>query len=159
MPWHHPPMELFHGTTTPRAEAILVSGPHLADATSRADFGKGFYLTENQAQARRWAELRSVRDRKSPALVKYTIDRDQLAELSFLVFLRPSNTYWSLVEHFRRYGGRTHGHPHGAGQYDLAIGPMCRSVMKRTVHERYDQISFHTDEALKLLLATHAELT
>ena len=87
-------------------------------------------------------------------MVEFVIDRDQLGKLETLWFVQPTADYWDLITECRFYQpvvplhGRKTGHP-----YDVVVG----SVASRWKREPYvaftewDQASFHTAQAFKLL--------
>ena len=88
------------------------------------------------------------------AVLRFEVDRDQLAPLLSLCFVTestgPNSDYWGFVQHCRKEAS-THllqGHRN----YDVVFGPV--SVGKqRFVMKDADQVSFHTEEALKILPA------
>ena len=50
--WDNPKIELFHGTSRKAAEAILREGVEPGLGRPNTDFGRGFYTTTSEAQAR-----------------------------------------------------------------------------------------------------------
>lgn len=56
-------MLLYHGSN------VEISNPQILDSDRRLDFGKGFYLTSNFGQAKRWAELTVKRRETGKATV------------------------------------------------------------------------------------------
>jgi hypothetical protein len=159
--WANEPIRLFHGTLLRHAAAI-VRGIDL-DACSRfTDFGRGFYTTTSERQARDWARVQSIRAtdaRRSasidpPTVVSFTLPRATLAELLSVYFVRgdaDAHDYWALVEHCRSGGHHFNG---VARWYDVVAGPVARDALtlqRREVYTEYDQISFHTARAVAVL--------
>lgn len=84
-----------------------------------------------------------------PALLKFSVSRNQLACLTSLFFVRSdvdADDYWSVVKHCQ--GGGTNG------GYDVAVGPVSQNSDVRLSWSRYDQISFHSDTACSVLDAS-----
>jgi hypothetical protein len=164
MAWTNPDLILFHGTIQTSATSILV-GVSVASGKPRTDFGRGFYTTTSEQQARDWAnkQVTSYNHRyplapsETPAIVEFSLERNALASLESMWFVRgdvAAIDYWNLVRHFR--AGSTMGkHHQRTGPkvwYDVAIGPLAaswRSVPR--VHSDMDQISFHSTDAELLL--------
>jgi hypothetical protein len=157
-PWTNQRLILFHGTLSVHAATIVSSGVNVTLGRPYTDFGQGFYTTTVEQQARSWAWQLSLRRRGTfPAVVRFDVDRDQLASLQSLWFVRGSfnaDDYWSLVFHCRR-GGAAHGRAVNNGWYDIVVGPVAASWRTRlTIHDA-DQISFHTPPAAALLDASN----
>lgn len=164
MPWTNGPLILYHGTTDNAATAISKSSRPLLHSINLdyckplSDFGRGFYLTTVLRQAESWADMKFKRHPKSKAacsaVLKFEVDRDQLAPLLSLCFVTestgPNSDYWDFVQHCRKEAS-THL-LQGNRNYDVVFGPV--SVGKqRFVMKDADQVSFHTEAALKILPA------
>jgi hypothetical protein len=112
-PWTNQRLILLHGTLNIHAPAIVTGGVNVALGRPHADFGRGFYTTTVEQQARSWAWQLSLRRAGTfPAVVRFDVDRDQLDALQSLWFVRGSfneDDYWSLVFHCRRGGWPTAG--------------------------------------------------
>jgi hypothetical protein len=158
--WNNPALLLYHGTLDVHAKAILTGiNIHAAPAYRRTDFGRGFYTTTNEDQAKTWAWLMWRRTRATfpgakPAVVVIEASRDSLAQLQDLFFVRGSaaaRDYWSFVRHCRRLQpDQARALP--SGWYDLVGGPVVMSKWKhRLVYPDYDQLSFHTTQSAALL--------
>ena len=163
MPWRNGPLILYHGTTDDAAAAIKKSSrarPHSIDfnlCKPLRDFGRGFYLTTVLRQAESWADLKFKGHTKSKkaacsAVLRFEVDRDQLAPLLSLCFVTesagPNSDYWDFVQHCRR---QTTTHLlQGNKNYDVVFGPVSLG-RQRFVIKDADQISFHTEAALKIL--------
>jgi hypothetical protein len=87
-------------------------------------------------------------------VVGVDVDRDQLARLDHLAFVRgepEAEDYWSFVIHCRS-GAPDHGRAaHPSRFYDVVIGPVSAFWQQRLAIAGSDQISFHTDAAERVL--------
>jgi Protein of unknown function (DUF3990) len=156
--WGNPPLSVYHGTDNvsavvgraTAAGAQLPFLPNLALCRPFTDFGQGFYTTTSEHQAKQWANMRVLRasGRQSFAVViRFELDRDWLASLDSLVFVRPIADFWRLVSDCR-LGFPPHQRipPHPA-PYDVVYGPV--TIWPQTlVIADCDQISFHTQKAV-----------
>src|SRR5437867_2354534 len=153
-PWTNPVVELFHGTLDIHVPAIL-AGVHVAAGPAHRDFGRGFYTTTLFTQARALALRRARGVTGAAAVIRFRLDRNALADLESLWFVRgdPGATdYWELVRHCRVSGGN---HNRGLGHgnwYDVVVGPVAASWGRQpSVIAGYDQVSFHSARAAQLL--------
>lgn len=161
MPWTNGPLILYHGTTNDAAAAI--KKPSRARSHSinfnlckpLRDFGRGFYLTTVLKQAESWADQKFRQHKKSKqvlssAVLRFEVDRDQLASLLSLCFVTDSggSDYWDFVQHCRK-GAATHL-LQGTRNYDVVFGPVSLG-RQRFVIKDADQVSFHTETALTIL--------
>ena len=161
--WSNQPLKVYHGCDDVSANGIVPAGGgghaiSLASGSPTTDFGQGFYTTTNVHQAEQWANRRyhigRSRGAKSAAVVEFTIDRDDMAGLDDMAFVRedfaPNSDYWQLVAHCR--GGNDHARPgtSGTGYYDVVYGPVSLYPQFLVIADA-DQISFHTGDALKVL--------
>jgi len=151
--WSNPAIMLFHGTTKNWVTSIL-GGVNVGRALATADFGRGFYTTTKEAQAWRWARLKAARFNLNPAVVRFTVDRDDLAKLAFMAFVRKDSSatdFWNFVRHCR-LGGPNHSRPGQQQFYDVVVGPVVKQWGRRKIaFKDYDQVSFHTPRAATLL--------
>jgi hypothetical protein len=131
----------------------------LAYSRSRLDFGQGFYTTTVRQQAEAFAHQKASIEVKRnptarPGVVAFIITLDGLAKLDCLCFVRghpDADDFWSLV-FYCRSGQSEHGRVINGGWYDVVIGPVVAgSWRQRGVYLDRDQVSFHTEEAVKLL--------
>jgi len=151
--WTNPAIRLYHGTTLPSADAITATGIDVARGRATTDFGRGFYTTTDQENAREWSRRKSRYLGQPPVPLRLTADRLALANLSSIVFIRGSDSaqdYWSFVTHCRS------GLPHRPATndfYDVAFGPVSKVWFgsSNAVWADYDQISFHTQAAQDML--------
>ena len=157
--WSNPPLSVYHGTDNrsagatglaPRA-ALAGFVPNLALCRPFTDFGQGFYTTTSLHQARQWANTRVLR--ASPragihaVVVRFDLDRDWLATLESLVFVRPTADFWALVTDCR-IGFPPHQRPPpGPLPYDAVYGPVTLWPQILVISD-CDQVSFHTQSAV-----------
>lgn len=153
-PWTNGPLTLFHATLLGRWLEIIRDGVRVERGRSGTDFGPGFYATADREQAARWAAELSRRTGEAAVVGWAEIDRDLLASLECLYFVRgheSAEDFWSFVHHCRK-GALTHRRA-GASKamYDVVVGPVSRNYRRRAAYEGMDQISFHTSEAQAVL--------
>ena len=151
--WTNQPLLLYHGTLHTHVNPIL-AGVQLGRGKPYTDFGRGFYTTTVEHQALSWAWQLSLRQSGAqPAVVSFEVDRNALAKLECLWFVRGSfdaDDFWSLV--FRcRGGGPDHSRAGSQPWYDTVIGPVAASWRQRLAIYDADQVSFHTPHAANLL--------
>jgi hypothetical protein len=160
MTWNNGPLVLYHGCDDVSAQSIMTPvspnrhGIHLAYSRPLADFGRGFYTTTYLHQAKNWANVRCQRLRSATpsrsvlaTVIKFEVDRSQLAQLQTLTFVVDNPDYWDFVQHCRQGKGLHRS----TGNYDVVYGPV--SLWPQTlVIKDCDQISFHTDLSLAVLL-------
>lgn len=153
-------MLLYHGST------MTVRKPIVSRGRGKTDFGKGFYTTTSREQAEKWAQIK--RDRmgeEAHAIVS-------VFELDDAVLNNPAY-------HTRHFDGATaewldfvvgnrRGEVHH--NFDLIMGPVANDKLYATItlyengildanaaieqlntHQLFDQLSFHTTKACKLL--------
>jgi hypothetical protein len=105
-----------------------------------------------ELRAREWAkQLGDV-----PAVIAFTVERNSLAQLECLFFVRSSSAaadFWSFVQNCRNMGRHDRKH---AILYDLVAGPVTGDWKKQSVMPDGDQVSFHTDPAVAVLNALSA---
>jgi hypothetical protein len=151
--WVNQDLVLFHGTINWFETAILTA-IDVRKGLSDRDFGRGFYMTTSLAQARAWAWRTSQRYPGSmPSIVSIAVDRDSLAKLESLSFVRgavDAHDYWSFVRACRT-SGTHHGRSTKQGWYDVVVGPVSRDWLILDAFPDADQFSFHTRRAANLL--------
>jgi hypothetical protein len=149
-------MILFHGSN---CEFDTVS---LEKSKDNRDFGKGFYTTTLEEQAREWAEILFLRTRKGSAFL-YEFELPDFADLKVKTFSGYSLEWLTFVKENRVYGGVQH-------QYDAVRGPVANDKTRETIAQYLsgaydaeytikqlsymksnDQVSFHTEKALTKL--------
>ena len=150
--WSDQDIVLYHGTLDLHVASILQS-VDLNRCKHLRDFGRGFYTTTRQTQAERWAnDLAAQTAGAAPAVLEFTVERNDLALLETLFFVRGSAgavDFWSFVQ-FCRSSAADHGRAHTLW-YDLVVGPVMGSMRKQRVIPDGDQISFHTPHATAVL--------
>jgi hypothetical protein len=155
--WTNPSLVVFHGTDLASARALLsVFGgrDHAIDLRTcrpRTDFGPGFYATTVERQAKDWADRQVGRNPpgSTAAVVRFEIDRDELARCADIVFSNPAgdDAYWTFVRHCRLGMSPVHGR---ATPYDIVVGPVSLWSQRQLMRD-CDQIGFHTERSLALL--------
>jgi len=133
----------------------IEGGIDLSVCRDLTDFNRGFYTTTNQLQAEQWARNLANRGEGVPAVIRFTVERDELAHLECLFFIRGSAAaidYWYFVQYCKTIVGDHHRTY--TGWYDLVAGPVVGSLKKQTVVPDGDQVSFHTPNAIGVLDAS-----
>ena len=142
-------MKLYHGSS------VVVRKPLIARGRKTTDFGKGFYTTTDFEQAARWARIKRERLGHGKAVVSvydFQVLRYQGATEKWLDFVVQNRK--GVLEH----------------HYDLVMGPVANDRLYATItlyekgdlsveaaivqlktHVLFDQLSFHSREALKCL--------
>lgn len=152
--WANQNIALYHGTVDTQVPSLLAR----VDPTKGrkgTDFGIGFYTTTLERQAYAWAWTRSLQAGARPAVIRFDVDRDSLASLDCLWFVRGSydaDDFWSLVLHCRQ-GRHAHGRTKMGVQnyYDIVIGPLVANWRFHSTYYDSDQVSFHTVKAAGIL--------
>ena len=150
--WNDQDIVLYHGTLDTHVASIL-QGVDLNQCKHLRDFGRGFYTTTNRVKSERWANgLAAQTVGAAPAVIEFTVERNELALLDALFFVRGTAVavdFWSFVQ-FCRSSATDHGRAH-ALWYHIVVGPVMGSLRKQTVIPDGDQISFHTPNATMVL--------
>jgi hypothetical protein len=153
---------LFHGCLAHHAADISMYGVDLNQCDTRTDFGRGFYLTTLEKQARTFAEAKARSPNNfpvsGPAVVRFRIPWSRLAVLESISFVVPNDDgarFWRLVKHCRALPPTpegTHKDPPNRW-YDIAMGPVALRWQneERVARPHSDQISFHTQRAVDIL--------
>ncbi|MDR2913172.1 MAG: DUF3990 domain-containing protein [Alistipes sp.] len=160
-------MRVYHGST------MRVKNPTVERGRPSTDFGKGFYTTTNFEQAEKWA---LIRQRNAGADAKavvstYEVDDDLLEKKRYetLRFSAPDGDWLSFVVECRREEIIPHS-------YAIVFGPVAddkiyetidlyesgvidaeQTVVRLKINEFYNQISFHSNEAVRELRFVGAE--
>jgi hypothetical protein len=149
-PWTNQALVVYHGTVLAHTASVL-DGIDLTRCDNDSDFGRGFYTTTNLKQARIFAKISQKLNGGKAAVVSFRVDRDALAALDSLWFVRctaDAEDFWRIIESCRRFGTTNRARDKW---YDIAVGPVARSYQVRSAWDGYDQISFHTDKAVGIL--------
>lgn len=140
----------------------------LSKSHNRRDFGKGFYTTILKEQSKAWAYRLSLREKKEQYFV-YEFLFDENTELNVKRFDTLSEDWLEFIKENSEKGGLQHN-------YDVVIGPVADDNTMETVQLyianiltskeaverlRYNkvnnQVSFHTEKALKYLKLVRRE--
>jgi hypothetical protein len=132
---------LYHGTDAEGAANIRAKGIDLSYSRQRTDFGRGFYVTEDRAQAVQWAGT-------DGEVLAFRVPRSGLARLNGLTFADASSE-WEAFVRSNRTGASLHG-------YDYVEGPMLgnpRAFMGGGPARAFGhQLSAHTPTLIELLM-------
>ena len=147
---------LFHGTTS------AFDRINLEKSYNRRDFGRGFYTTLLEEQAKEWGYRLSLRERGEKYYLYQYIFRET-ENLHIKRFYTLDGEWLEFIKENRSKGGLQHN-------YDVVIGPVADDETMETVQLylanilsaeeavsrlRYNkvnnQVSFHTEKALKCL--------
>lgn len=151
-------MIVYHGSTE------IIPKPEIFEIQRLLDFGKGFYTTKNKEQAERWAKIKQKREGKATkAYVSvYNFNQAELNGLTIKKFNQADEEWLDFV-----VKNRNEIYNHG---YDMVSGPVANDTLYQTlslyetgiltkpetiarlkVHPLYNQVSFHSSQALELL--------
>ena len=157
---------LWHGCTLLAKDAIEANGIDLTRCAVNTDFGRGFYITTLEQQARFWAWEQARKSRRRhragtnpPVVLRFRVRRytrifrlsplddglDQLASLHLVRGDYDADDFWSLVQHCRqstRARVNDHRRP-PTGWYQLVTGPVSAFWKQRVLMAGSDQFSFH----------------
>ncbi|MDT0320227.1 DUF6531 domain-containing protein [Streptomyces millisiae] len=114
-------LALFHGTFGAAARNIRTAGINLTYSMRAMDFGRGgFYVTNDLAQARQWANRLAGRNGDVAEVLHFRVPQNELTSFNRRVFDGPSSELADFIRHHRN-GGAMH-------DYDLVEGPMLMNV-------------------------------
>jgi hypothetical protein len=152
-------MILYHGSTE------IVEKPKILISTHFLDFGFGFYTTSSIEQATRWADTKRKRTQAQNSYLNiYEIDDCIFGDknFSFLVFENADREWLKFVIDNRR-GTIKHDFDFVKGAvandtlyqtftlYESGIITFDEAIIRLKTTELFNQISFHTEKALKNL--------
>jgi len=159
-------MKLYHGST------IGVEKPDLQKCRSATDFGQAFYTTTSFEQAERWAKIKEKRANAKMAIVSvFEFEEEVLYSTDYKVrrFEKATKEWLEFVIK-NRQGVHTEN-------YDFVMGPVANDALYATIlvyeqgvisadaaieqlktHTLFDQLSFHTEKALKNLIFKEIKL-
>src|SRR6202035_1887616 len=86
-------LTLYHGCITPDKDAIEKSGVDITKGRVNVDFGRGFYTTTLERQAKQWAWVRfydpkfARKTGYQPVVLRFRVKRFTLSELLSLQFI------------------------------------------------------------------------
>lgn len=155
-------LKIYHGST------VVVKNPSLDILNFKTDFGKGFYTTTDFEQAKRWTKIKKERlekEKQSQHLKRYVniYEYFENKDLKILDFSEATEKWLDFVYENRKSEKLLH-------DYDIVKGPVAndnlfatlrlyeRNYISKTetirtlkTYKLVNQISFHTDKALKTL--------
>jgi hypothetical protein len=156
--WQNQRLVVYHGTDSTSVSAIGTGSPvpfvvDLMLCKPNTDFGQGFYVTTRLHQAQQWANSRALRN-PAPGIyavvLQFDLDRDWLASLDTLGFVRPTRDFWNLVSDCRLgFAPHQRTPPHPV-PYDTVFGPVTLWPQTMII-ANCDQIGFHTRRAVASL--------
>jgi hypothetical protein len=141
---------LYHGTTDAHVYDVL-DGIDETIGNPLKDFGRGFYTTTRFDKAIDWAALQAARSGREPAIIEFSLSRENLTALDCLFFIRADKhayDYWHFVQWCRSTGSHNRLN---AKWYDLVAGPITGDWKKQTTIPNSDQFSFHTVRGVDVL--------
>ncbi len=152
-------MKVYHGSTQQVKKPIIERG------RQSTDFGKGFYTTTNFEQAKNWALIRQRNaGNDAKAIVSIYEADDNLLEKSgydILAFDAPNEAWLTFVVNCRNSIFHHHAIVFGPVAndkiyetielYESNILNLEETIARLKVNEFYNQVSFHTNKALKEL--------
>ncbi|MDR1004529.1 MAG: DUF3990 domain-containing protein [Prevotellaceae bacterium] len=152
-------MIVYHGSTQ------KVEVPELIVSDRFLDFGSGFYTTTSIEQATRWARIKQKRTDALMAYVNiYEVNDTLLTNENFSIRIFPeADRDWLefITRNRRGYPLHTYDLVKGAVANDTIYQTLTlyeagaytaeETVIRLKTHRLFDQISFHTEKALKEL--------
>ena len=164
-------MRLYHGSN------VLFSVPDLDKCRPNKDFGRGFYLTEEEAQATKMAHRTTSRYGGSESVMTFDFDWHAAvaAGLKIRKFDAP-NEEWAMFVMANRRPQREAADHNRDNRYDVVVGPVANddlallfrqfernlitveSLVREMQFKRLTiQYSFHTSKALSFLKPVEAK--
>lgn len=123
---------LFHGTLMDRADNILLNGFDFSKLNDRADFGKGFYVTDSYALAKHTAITRYIQEKQSngsaatPVVIRLKVICNNISDYRIKGFYGETLTWKRFVCCNRWFNKVIKTNPecdHNTDQrYDIIIG-------------------------------------
>ena len=117
-------MYLYHGTLSIHLPGILGNGIDISKGKISVDFGQGFYLTNDFAQAEKWAKLlaetysKKMGEKVIPVVLKYEVNEPKLNQLLNVKEFKTADEEWAKFV----VDSRLLKSPK---EYDLVIGPLA----------------------------------
>lgn len=145
LPFHVNFFTVYHGTNLLCAKLIKYFGIKLCAQRDMTDFGKGFYVTANLAQAKEWAQVKAQNpqihptlleifgfdkndylnhpETKIPAYLTFNLNLSKLLQLNGLIFPLPYDPHWHKYKEY--WQDFVHNCRNGAKhQFDFVYGPV-----------------------------------
>lgn len=122
-------MKLYHGTTSVFTEIDL------AKSNSAKDFGRGFYLSADRAQAENWAKFKSVQTGEAALVMEFDFDESVL-ERADLAIAR----FESYTEQWARFvlENRNNLSGENSHQYDIVVGPIANDKVGTQIRNYFE---------------------
>ena len=132
-------MKLYHGSN------IEVKNPKIINSGRALDFGKGFYVTSDYEQARKWAiSTTERREVGIPIISVYEINDEDLRKLSILEFDSANKEWLQFVANNRKNKIKE-------DNLDVVIGPVANDNTMPAI-SLYLRGYYNEDEAIARLL-------
>lgn len=148
-------MKIYHGSLE------IVEHPKILQPNRKLDYGKGFYTTTSERQAKEWVERRMQDKNATQGYVNiYEFDKKYMEELKCLIFPEPTEEWVNFVMKNRTKRGFSH-------DYDIVYGPVADDsvytqftlyeggiismptlIQELKTYKLVDQFLFHTEESL-----------
>ena len=157
-------MKLYHGST------VQVKNPALRYGRESTDFGKGFYTTTNFEQAKNWALSKTRTNNQLKAIVSiYEVDDDLInkAQYNTKIFTSPNKEWLDFVVNCRKSIRHSFDMVKGAvandkiyvtiNLFESGALSMEAALMQLKINPVFDQISFHSENAINELRFIQSE--
>ena len=151
-------MKVYHGSLE------VVEHPMILPPNRTLDYGKGFYTTTSEKQAKEWVERRMAEKHFQCGYINiYDFESKMVAELKSLMFTEPTVEWAEFVMANRTNKNFTH-------DYDIVFGPVVNDrvylqfglyeagvisidtlIRELKTYKLVDQYLFHTEKALTTL--------
>ena len=159
---------VYHGTITTHKNSLL-NGIDLKAGKNKTDFGKGFYTTTNLAEAQSLALKRAEMYESQAMIVTYSLNKDIVKSLNWLCLDTPTDKWHEFIYNNRLRTTISQFHNRSC-YFDVVYGcvadgnigyltkfqngdiiSMDEFKLKNKPFKDYDQLSFHTKEAISAL--------
>ena len=151
-------MKIYHGSLE------VIEYPEILPSNRTLDYGKGFYTTTSEKQAKDWTQRRMMETHSFAGYVNiYDFDEKKLSELKSLLFSEPTKEWAEFVMANRTNKDYTH-------DFDIVYGPVANDrvylqfglyeagaigidtlIRELKTYKLVDQYLFHTEKSLTAL--------
>lgn len=153
-------MIVYHGSN------MVVNAPEIIKSNRTLDFGNGFYTTTSKEQACKWASIKKSREQSENGILNIYEFDDKIVNkkhLKIQMFTEASEAWLNFVIDNRLKLNYKH-------DFDIVKGPVAddrvyaclnafenrfmdieSAIRELRTYKLADQISFHTQEAIRLL--------
>ena len=136
-------MIIYHGGT------VIIEKPVIRSSLASRDFGMGFYCTDIQSQAEKWAQRQARVRKQSAVLNKYEFDIDKAKQnLNCKIFADYAIEWLEMVVNCRKDIRYIHG-------FDIVYGKIANDDVGETVQAVLDGLMPY-NYALQKLAFMHA---